>query len=99
MSEPDHQVKALQRARERLVAHRRRLAGNLADEKLHGQTGSVAEEFRQFQAAIEAIDRAIEDEKWAVEQEAVRLELASRPKPEPQAYPAVEAMEDEDNPE
>jgi hypothetical protein len=56
-------IKTLQAAREVLVKHRRRVAGNLAGDKGVSQTGREADEFTDLQAAIEAIDRAIEDEQ------------------------------------
>jgi hypothetical protein len=56
-------VKTLELARGRLVAHRRRMAGNLADDKVGGAWKAEALELVEVQAAIEAIDQAIADEE------------------------------------
>lgn len=58
----DH-VETLALARELLVAHRRRVAGNLAHDKVGGAWKREALELVEVQTAIEAIDQAIEDEE------------------------------------
>ena len=56
----DH-VERLEQARKTLVDRRRALAGSLANAK--EQIESEAERLMEIQGAIEAVDRAIEDEQ------------------------------------
>jgi hypothetical protein len=81
----DH-VETLRLARERLVAHRRRVAGNLADEKVGGGWTKEAAEFVELQAAIAAIDEAIGDEKEREDEAASR----AAPEQERQMYEPID---------
>ena len=69
MAELD-QVKMLKRAREELRKQRRSLAEALAGGYKRGQTETHVELFTKIQAGIEAIGRAIDDERVAAEQAA-----------------------------
>jgi hypothetical protein len=53
----------LKKARAQLIGARRTFAQVLAGAYERGKTEEVRERFVEIQAAIEAIDRAIEDEK------------------------------------
>jgi hypothetical protein len=77
----DH-VETLQAARTRLVGRRRRAAANLADEKLAAQVEDEASKLRELQAAIEAIDSAIEDEEAIKDEERVARLESNRSLPE-----------------
>jgi hypothetical protein len=61
MDKESEHIKTLLNARERLVAERRALAGTLAKEYERGHT--LEEHFIAVQNTIDAIDRAIADEK------------------------------------
>ena len=59
-------------AREKLVAQRRELAASLASDYQRGHTDERRAQFIEVQLALEAIDRALNDERSAREvQEAV----------------------------
>ena len=62
-------VEALLRAREKLVEQRRDLAGSLGEEYQRGHTDVRRAQFIEVQQALEAIDRAIEDERRRSEQD------------------------------
>jgi hypothetical protein len=59
-------VDALLRAREKLVEQRRDLAASLGAEYQRGHTDVRRAQFIEVQKTIEAIDRAIEDERKKV---------------------------------
>jgi len=62
----DH-VQKLEHARKTLIDRRRALAGSLANAK--EQIESEADRLLKIQAAIEAIDRGIEDERRAMRED------------------------------
>jgi hypothetical protein len=56
-------TKQLTEARDRVVAERRQIANGLAQEYKHGHSVEMRERFISIQSTIEAIDRAIADER------------------------------------
>ena len=81
MADGDH-VKTLRAAREHLVARRRLIASNLAEARVAGQVEQQIADFTETQAAIEAIDEAIGDEKEREDEELQARSEANRPLPE-----------------
>jgi hypothetical protein len=63
MAKQNQPVETLMSAREKLVAQRRHLAAALAEGYKRGHTEKMTETFLTQQSAIEAIDRAIADER------------------------------------
>lgn len=63
MDKESEHIKTLLNARERMVAGRRALAVTLAKEYKRGQTEKMEEHFIAVQNTIDAIDRALADEK------------------------------------
>jgi len=64
---PEEHVKQLVAARERLLADRRGLTEVLAKPYERGKTERWQERFVTVQATIEAIDRALQDERHPAE--------------------------------
>jgi hypothetical protein len=62
----EEHLKTLETAREQLVKQRRGLADALAKPYSRGESETWLNSFVQLQAAIDAIDRAIGDEKESV---------------------------------
>ena len=63
MAHDSEHVKELTDARDRVVAERRQIANGLAQEYKHGHSVEMRERFISIQSTIEAIDRAIADER------------------------------------
>ena len=63
MAQENEHLKTLIAARESEVAHRREVANGLAEKHQRGHVQDMREAIVQIQNAIEAIDRAIADEK------------------------------------
>jgi hypothetical protein len=63
MAEENEHIKTLVDARESEVGHRREVASGLAEKHQRGHVQDMREAIIQIQNAIEAIDRAIADEK------------------------------------
>jgi hypothetical protein len=60
--ESEH-TKSLASAREKLVEERRHVASALAGDYQRGQVENAKDRFNAIQATIEAIDRALQDER------------------------------------
>ena len=82
MADGDH-VKTLRAAREHLVARRRLIASNLAEARVAGQVEQQIADFTETQAAIEAIDEAIGDEKEREDEELQARSEANRKPSDP----------------
>ena len=63
MAHDSEHLKKLTAARDRVVAERRQVADVLALEYKSGHTGETRERFISIQSTIEAIDRAMADER------------------------------------
>jgi hypothetical protein len=63
MAQENEHIRTLIAAREREVAHRREVANGLVEKHQRGHVQDMREAIVQIQNAIEAIDRAIADEK------------------------------------
>lgn len=63
MDKESEHIKTLLNARERMVAGRRALADTLTKEYKRGHTEKMEERFIAVQNTIDAIDRALADEK------------------------------------
>ena len=62
-SAPPDPVDALIRAREKLIEQRRNLAASLGGDYQRGHTDDRRSQFIEVQQTLEAVDRAIEDER------------------------------------
>ncbi|MGA2312086.1 MAG: hypothetical protein ABSF87_06935 [Xanthobacteraceae bacterium] len=63
MAHDSEHLKKLTDARDRVVAERRQISDALAQEYKHGHSVEMRERFISIQNTIEAIDRAIADER------------------------------------
>ena len=64
MAQDNEYIQKLIAARDREVAHRRNVAGALAEKHDRGDTENMREAFIKIQDAIEAIERAVWHERY-----------------------------------
>lgn len=74
----DEHLKTLNAALEKLRAHRRALAENLADNYKRGHTEAWCDQLVQIQATIDALLRAVKDEKSLLPKRAAQVHSAQR---------------------